>query len=521
MRVISFHSYKGGRGRTTAIASIANLYARGGRNVALLDADVTAPWLHTRYGIPEDVLKSRGWLRGLLREIAETPPSVLPASNLDEHSVLIEGVAGGSLRLLAPGDPESDDYWEWMAEEFPRFLGIRADPPIIESWRDLRALIARAEPRPDVLLVDAPAGYHQASAYMAMAIADAAVFFAQADHADAEWTTQMVEMIRRARPRDAEDRYGPLELIGVRARYPAYMETDIDAAEGFHRFKDAYAEAGFDRWVSLESDPRIERDRTPPQERQSSGDLGHESPIPPSGAFTATHLVKGYAELLAVALGEAPATGAELLGSLPQDEVIEGARPQFFLLRDQGILLNPADQARNVSFRVETFCALLDDLHRELIAATATPGQTEQLSQRALAVAGEETGSKFGKSLATTLAEKADPKTDEARIRSWCEFDSRVGFGGLDLTRLELDETKAAKEGTIAVAGNFLAVDRKLDDEDPDLCPLLTGYIKGVLSMLLRSMPHDVEVSHPQDRCMGVHSGRTSCEFDFVVPGEA
>lgn len=43
MKVISFHSYKGGRGRTTAIASMANLYARSGKNVALLDLDVTAP----------------------------------------------------------------------------------------------------------------------------------------------------------------------------------------------------------------------------------------------------------------------------------------------------------------------------------------------------------------------------------------------------------------------------------------------------------------------------------------------
>ena len=62
MKVISSHAYKGGRGRTTAIGSIANLYALMGHHVALLDADVTAPWLHTRYDVSKEALRTHGWL---------------------------------------------------------------------------------------------------------------------------------------------------------------------------------------------------------------------------------------------------------------------------------------------------------------------------------------------------------------------------------------------------------------------------------------------------------------------------
>jgi cellulose biosynthesis protein BcsQ len=504
MRVISFHAYKGGRGRTTAIASIANLYARTGKNVALLDADVTAPWLHTRYEISPETLQSRGWLRGMLRRIASTPASVVPAVDLDDYSIRIDGAEHGSVRLFAPGNPVTTDYWKWMAEEFPRFLGIRADPHITESWRDLRAMIECAEPRPDVLLIDAPAGYHEASAYIAMAIADTAVFFAHEESPDPEWTTRMVTMMREARLEETADRYGRLSLIGVRSRYPGYIHPDFGADERFRAFQRPYAAAGFDRWVSLESDPRVELD-----------DKDNTVPIPLRGPIRRTRLVEGYAELLAVALGEEQLDASTLFERLPEHDIIPGERPQFFLLAERGILTNPADQARNVSFRVETFCALLDDLHKELMGSS--PGSADKASTtvRALKKAGHDPGKRFGESLGEQLNDLDPPPDDEARIRRWCEFDSRVGFGGLTLERLEQSPEGDAIAGTILVEGNFLAAGRPVDS--PDLCSLLNGYIEGVLSMLLRSMPAPVKVEHSDDRCIRVHHDRSSCEFDFSV----
>jgi cellulose biosynthesis protein BcsQ len=505
MRVISFHSYKGGRGRTTAIASIANLYARAGKDVALLDVDVTAPWLHTRYDVAVKELESRGWLQGLLQELAATPASVVPAIDLDEYSLRVDSLDKGSVRLLAPGNPETADYWKWMAEEFPRFLGVRADPHIIESWRDLRALISNSSPRPDVLLVDAPAGYHQASAYVAMAMADTAVLFAQADHADATWTTQMVKMIREARPRHAAERYGELSVIGVRARYPGYVHADLDAEARFSSFQSRYAGAKFDEWISLESDPRVEL-------------TNFETPISLNEPIRRTRLVVGYAELLAVAMGEDPSAGVAMLEELPQGELTPGERPQFFLLEEQGILTNPADQERNVSFRVETFCGLLDDLHEELMASDPSGTPENALPLRP---AGRQPGKRFGKSLSEQLLEDS-PLTDDAeRLRRWCEFDSRVGFGGVSLEKVELDSQGDALSGVISVTGNFLAAERTLEMNPFDLCPLLSGYVEGVLSMLLRSMPSDVAVTHPPERCMRVYTDRLSCEFEFKVPPAA
>jgi cellulose biosynthesis protein BcsQ len=510
MKVISFHSYKGGRGRTTAIASIANLYARSGKNVALLDLDVTAPWLHTRYDVSIPTLESKAWLQGLLRELAMTPPSIVPAIDLDDYSIRVDDFAQGSVRLLAPGNPETVDYWKWMAEEFPRFLGVRTDPHIIESWRDLRALIASANPAPDLLLIDAPAGYHQASAYVAMAIADTAVLFAQADNADATWTTQMVKMMREARPKHANERYGELKVIGVRARYPEWVHPDLDANDRFRSFQARYAEANFDEWISLESDPRIEMTVEDPAPDNP------DAPIPLRGKFKETGLVAGYARLLATALGGDDLDTTPPLERLPAGDVLPGERPQFFLLEEQGILTNPADSARNVSFRVETFCGLLDDLHEELLGPIT--GAEDSAGIRALKAAGHKPGQRFGRSLREQLETMSARPEDEERIMRWCEFDSRVGFGGLNLEEIELDGDGDALGGVITVAGNFLAANRA--SESRDLCPLLAGYIEGVLSMLTRTMPSIVEVSHPPEDCMR-GSDRENCKFRFAIPQQA
>ena len=69
------------------------------------------------------------------------------------------------------------------------------------------------------------------------------------------------------------------------------------------------------------------------------------------------------------------------------------------------------------------------------------------------------------------------------------------------------------------MAGNFLAADRERSDDDKprDLCPLLSGYIEGVLSKLLRSMSASVTVKHPHELCMHFEDDRSSCEFKFEV----
>jgi Mrp family chromosome partitioning ATPase len=50
-RVITFYSYKGGTGRSMALANVAWILALNGRRVLTMDWDLEAPGLH-RYFLP-------------------------------------------------------------------------------------------------------------------------------------------------------------------------------------------------------------------------------------------------------------------------------------------------------------------------------------------------------------------------------------------------------------------------------------------------------------------------------------
>jgi CobQ/CobB/MinD/ParA nucleotide binding domain len=520
MKVVSFHSYKGGRGRTTAIASLANLCARLGKHVVLLDADVTAPWLHTRYGVGSSALYSRGWLRGLLDELALRTSSGIFDCDLNEywlevgkHSGKDSLVGPGSIRLLAPGNPYTAEYWQWVADEFPRYLGLRENRHILDSWRDLRQLIASSDPTPDVMFVDAPAGYHQASALVATSIAHTAIVFAGADGADTEWTRELVEMINRERYElpDSTDR--DLRTVAVRARYPEFFSPMRDPAIGLGDFEERLYPVGFDDFVTLDSDPRLESEAPEP-------------PIPLAGPIFETPLVRRYSQLLAAALPEEWSSDMATLESLPPGTLVPGESPSFFWLQDRGILTNPTDEQRNVAFRVETFCGLLDDLHRELMPSTEEASQVDhaakgvpknkkgtqanQEARGALEKAGAGPGVKFGKSLGELLDASL---TDRERLSRWCEFDSRVGFGHLTLANVKEEKSGLVLGGQIDVGGNFLAATRRR--KDPDLCPLLSGYIEGVIGELLAC--HDVKVKHPGKSCMRLTKELPACGFQFTL----
>lgn len=55
-QVITFHSYKGGTGKTTLATNLAALLAKKGNNVCIVDIDVYAPSLHAYFG---DVVQNR------------------------------------------------------------------------------------------------------------------------------------------------------------------------------------------------------------------------------------------------------------------------------------------------------------------------------------------------------------------------------------------------------------------------------------------------------------------------------
>lgn len=118
MQTVTFYSYKGGVGRTLALASVATELAVQGRHVVAWDLDLEAPGLHHKLQ-PSTALK-QGFvdLVHSFRFGQPAPPSLEPYL----VPVKLPAGAAGSLRVLAAGASDHDTYWR-------KLVGI--------SWQDL------------------------------------------------------------------------------------------------------------------------------------------------------------------------------------------------------------------------------------------------------------------------------------------------------------------------------------------------------------------------------------------------
>ena len=99
-RVITFYSYKGGVGRTQALADVAVMLAQLGKQVLAIDWDLEAPGLHLYF---DPIVKGKAKRRGLIDLLIDFDDGLPPETILEETRVLtIEGT-GQRLHFLRAG----------------------------------------------------------------------------------------------------------------------------------------------------------------------------------------------------------------------------------------------------------------------------------------------------------------------------------------------------------------------------------------------------------------------------------
>ena len=125
-RILTFYSYKGGTGRSMALANIAWLLASAGRRVLVIDWDLEAPGLHRYFApflIDEEVTGSEG-LIDLVDDYSNAaigpgddgdtakPDWFLPYTDFSKHVVTVNFrhfPAGGKIDFL-PAGRQGDHY---------------------------------------------------------------------------------------------------------------------------------------------------------------------------------------------------------------------------------------------------------------------------------------------------------------------------------------------------------------------------------------------------------------------------
>ncbi len=196
MYIVTFYSFKGGVGRTLALANVGLELARTGRRVLLVDFDLEAPGLDTF-----NVLSHGEKHPGLVEYVSDFISS---RSAPDVHDYVYE-VSGGSEQggqlWVMPAGKNDAGYarklcqisWPQLYDELDGFL----------MFEDLRAQW-EASFAPDYVLVDSRTGHTDIGGICTRQLPDAVVFFFFPNEQNLRGLKPVVSSIRRENKRRSD-----------------------------------------------------------------------------------------------------------------------------------------------------------------------------------------------------------------------------------------------------------------------------------------------------------------------------
>ena len=196
--VVSFHSFKGGVGRTTSAALLAYLAAQEGKNVVLVDLDLEAPGLHRVLGVRAD---GPGVLDYVLEwqatdNIRDCDPQRVNVSarvkeddslgEVEDSPLNTDSHEGGRIWCLHAG-VDSPTYLERLGHlDFATPLGgerQRVSAALVQLLNRLKRVKEQDRPphRIDYIFLDARAGLHDLGGIALRDLADVHVLVTRAN----------------------------------------------------------------------------------------------------------------------------------------------------------------------------------------------------------------------------------------------------------------------------------------------------------------------------------------------------
>jgi tetratricopeptide (TPR) repeat protein len=263
--IVTFYSFKGGVGRSMALANVARAMQMAGLDVAVVDWDLEAPGIESFYFDRQaaEVARARPGVLDLLVDYLEMHDN-LGLDAIAERSgqlallserlppmrhLLLELAAPptgpdapqpGKLRLLGAGRREGDRFADYAnAVQSLDWQRLYAQHHGLAYFDWLRE---RLEECGDIVLVDSRTGVTEMGGVCTRQLADVVVAFVAPNRQNLEGTIRMVQSFRR--PSLAPDRLNrPLEVLMV----PTRIDMTSDIKEQFVR---DFAPAAEPHWPS-------------------------------------------------------------------------------------------------------------------------------------------------------------------------------------------------------------------------------------------------------------------------------
>ncbi len=189
--------------------------------------------------------------------------------------------------------------------------------------------------------------------------------------------------------------------------------------------------------------------------------------------------------------------------SIAKDNSLEKTQKVFDYLPERGIMINPEDHQRNVSFRTDTFTNMFGGIFDEVVKLSSTEKAREIFHS-----SGYTCGQSFAQRLNSQWdLESQSPALYEEKLKKWCEFDSDVGWGKFEID-VYIDKNSGDFSGKLKINESFI-VDKK---NKRYVCEFVRGYCEGVIETLLGT-----EVSLVCSSCPIINRFQSACCFDIIL----
>jgi MinD-like ATPase involved in chromosome partitioning or flagellar assembly len=244
-QIVTFYSYKGGVGRSMAMANVAVLLAQRGLRVLAVDWDLEAPGLERYFSYFQMTSSGDGLLNLLINQGQGGDPEF---GNYVWQVQVDPETDGGVLDFL-PSGKETDDEYSFKLECFDwEAYFAKGGGDYLESLRDYW------KDHYDATLIDSRTGLSDAGGICTIQMPDVAVAMFTANYQSLYGVRDIMRLAQAARHELAYDRMH-LSVLPLPARFGTRSEFQ-ESQEWLERFADALSEFYHD-WVPSWLDPRV------------------------------------------------------------------------------------------------------------------------------------------------------------------------------------------------------------------------------------------------------------------------
>lgn len=213
-QIVTFYSYKGGVGRSMALANVAVLLAQRGLRVLAVDWDLEAPGLEHYFDYFDLSIKRGGLLPFLVEQHAQLGGGGEPRADHYRHHLWTIDVGGAHrLSLLGSGRAAHADYARVLEQFAWTAFFERGGGDFLEQLRD------RWRADFDIVLIDSRTGVSDAGGICTIQMPDVLVTMFTASYQSMLGVRDVIQSTQAARQRLAYDRMA-LTVLPVPSRLP-------------------------------------------------------------------------------------------------------------------------------------------------------------------------------------------------------------------------------------------------------------------------------------------------------------